>query len=429
MKKIIFIALVLCFQSFASKAQFLMDMVDTTTEMGKGMLSMYKKLDGIKIGGYIQPQFQVTDEKGTKTFEGGNFSAGTNDRFMLRRSRVRFDYVHFESGYKPSVQIVFQFDANERGFTVRDVWGRISDNRAKLFSFTMGMFARPFSYEVNLSSSDRETPERGRMSQLLMKSERDLGTMVSLDSRRKDNKLKYLQAHLGVFNGQGINAGNEFDTYKDVIARVGLKPYPVSKNILVSAAASFLSGGLVNNTKYVFSTVNKTVSVDSTASNLNSKSPRKYFGGDAQIKMYHGKGMMSELRGEFVAGRQTGTATTSETPAALITGKDGFYVRNFNGAYFYFLQNIISDKHQLVLKYDWYDPNSTVKGNEITPAGKFTEADIRYNTFTIGYNYYMSSHIKLMLHYAMPKNEVTKLPGYTTDVKDNVATLRLQFRF
>jgi hypothetical protein len=40
------------------KAQFLMDMVDTTTDMGKGMLSIYKKYDKIRISGYMQPQFQ-----------------------------------------------------------------------------------------------------------------------------------------------------------------------------------------------------------------------------------------------------------------------------------------------------------------------------------------------------------------------------------
>ena len=84
------------------------------------------------------------------------------------------------------------------------------------------MFARPFGYEVNLSSSDRESPERGRMSQLLMKSERDLGAMVSLDARQKGAKLKYLKADFGVFNGQGINATGDFDNTKDIIGNIGL---------------------------------------------------------------------------------------------------------------------------------------------------------------------------------------------------------------
>ena len=156
-----------------------MDMVDTTTETGKGMLSIYKKYDHLRFSGYIQPQFQLASQKGIQSFEGGNFASRVSNRFMLRRSRVRIDYVHFDKDDAAGVQFVFQFDANERSFTVRDVWGRIFENKYKLFSFTTGIFARPFGYEINLSSSDRESPERGRMSQILMKSERDLGAMVS----------------------------------------------------------------------------------------------------------------------------------------------------------------------------------------------------------------------------------------------------------
>lgn len=421
------------FIATSSKAQFLMDMVDTTTEMGRGMLSMYKKFDGIRVGGYIQPQFQVAEQKGAKSFEGGNFSTNNQNRFMLRRSRIRVDYVHFGKDTKPGVQIVFQFDANERGFTVRDVWGRIFDNKAKLFSFTTGMFARPFGYEINLSSSDRETPERGRMSQLLMKGERDLGAMVSLDSRRSDKKFKYLQAHLGIFNGQGINATGDYDGFKDIIARLALKPIPLTKKIVLSAGTSVLSGGLANNTKYIFSTTQtsgaKSFTVDSAQTNLDIKSPRKYYGADAQLKFFHTKKIATELRGEFITGKQTATSATSETPIALLTGKDGFYVRKFSGAYFYLLQNIISEKHQLVLKYDIYDPNTDVKGNEIATAGKFTDADIKYRTLTFGYNYYMNSNIKIMLSYSMPKNESTQIAGYSGDAKDNVFTCRMQFRF
>src|SRR4051812_45088210 len=85
-------------------AQFLMDMVDTTKDMGKGMLSIYKKFDNIKIGGYIQPQFQLAQEKGKKIFDGGVFPANVNNRFMLRRGRIRFEYVHFAEEKGPSVQ-------------------------------------------------------------------------------------------------------------------------------------------------------------------------------------------------------------------------------------------------------------------------------------------------------------------------------------
>ena len=59
-------------------AQFLMDMVDTTKEMGKGVLSMYKRFDHIRISGYIQPQFQVASAQGAEGYSGGNFQEFSN---------------------------------------------------------------------------------------------------------------------------------------------------------------------------------------------------------------------------------------------------------------------------------------------------------------------------------------------------------------
>lgn len=432
-KKLLLLAVSLMLCHFL-QAQYLMDMVDTSKETGRGLLNLYKKFDHLRIGGYIQPQFQVAGSKGIRSFEGGDFSAKVSNRFMLRRSRVRIDYVHLEDGKKPSVQIVFQFDANERGFTMRDVWGRVFENNAKLFSFTMGMFARPFGFETNLSSSDRETPERGRMNQTLMRSERDLGAMITLDSRRKDNLLKYLKADIGLFNGQGINASGDFDNSKDIIGNITLKPYRLSKQITVGAGTSILYGSLLQNTKYVYKTNTvagvKRVTVDSAAGNLDKTSPRHYYGANAQIKYKNKKGLTTEFRAEFITGTQTGTAASSETPNALVTGADGFHIRNFNGAYFYLLQHIFNTKNLLMIKYDWYDPNTKVSGNEIGIAGgNFSAANIKYQTIGFGYLNYLTENVKVLLYYARVINEKTQLTGFTSDIKDDVFTCRLQFRF
>lgn len=429
-RRLSFIVL-LCFATYHVQAQFLMDMIDTSKETGKGLLAMYKKFDHIKIGGYIQPQFQVAQSKGIKSYEGGDFSSLVSNRFMLRRSRMRIDFVHFDNKNQPGVQMVFQFDANERSFTVRDVWGRVFENKFKLFSLTTGMFARPFGFETNLSSGDRESPERGRMNQILMRSERDLGAMISFDSRRSGHKLKHLKIDLGVFNGQGINAPGEFDNSKDFIGRISLKPYKLSKRVSLSAGASVLIGALTNNTKYVYTTNgDKKEVVDSTVTNRGSNSPRKYFGIDAQLKIKHRNNIYTELRGELIGGTQTGTATASETPTALLTGFDGFHVRNFFGGYFYFLQNICSNQHQFIIKYDWYDPNAKVQGKDIGVTGAgLSAANIKYSTIGFGYIEHLSENAKLVLYYAKVFNEKTALAGYTKDLADDVFTCRLQFRF
>jgi len=416
-----------------ASAQFLMDMIDTTKETGQGILSVYKKFDHLRIGGYIQPQFQLGQSDGIETFEGPNFGQNVSNRFTLRRSRVRMDYIHFGNKDKAGVQIVFQFDVNERGFTIRDVWGRVFENKYQLFSLATGMFARPFGYELNLSSSDRETPERGRMSQILMKSERDLGAMVSFEPRKKNHLLRHLKMDLGFFNGQGINATGEFDNNKDMVARIVLKSYPISKKLVLSGGISYLNGGLLQNTKYKYQVVEeagiKKMKVDSVLTNLGQLSPRKYYGADVQLKIKPRR-LTTEIRAEIISGTQTGTDKSSETPNALVVGNAGFYIRQFNGAYFYLLQQIFSERHQLMLKYDWYDPNTKVSGNEIgNTDSKLSGADIKYSTLGMGYLHHINENVKLTLYYARVWNEKTQLKGFMEDLKDDVFTCRIQYRF
>jgi len=206
-----------------------------------------------------------------------------------------------------------------------------------------------------------------------------------------------------------------------------------SKKITLGVAVSVLDGGLTQSTKYVYTTTDnssiKNFIVDSSVSNFNRIAPRKYFGADAQLKIKNKAGY-TELRGEFIIGKQTASATSSETPGVSFAGNEGYYVRKFNGAYFYFLQNLGSTRHQLGIKYDWYDPNTDVKTDEIGKAGNnINAANIKFSTLGFGYIYYMTENAKLLLWYDRITNEKTQLAGYTSDVKDDVFTCRLQFRF
>jgi hypothetical protein len=424
------IAIILLFSSQKVDAQFLMDMIDTTKDMGKGLVSIYKRFDHIRISGYMQPQFQVA-HKGARSYAGGDFPANSNSRFMLRRGRIRFDYARFNENDKPSLQFVFQFDGTERGVNIRDFWGRFFENKWEVFIFTAGMFARPFGYEINVSSSDRESPERGRMSQILMRTERDLGGMVSFEPRRKKSSLKHLKLDLGLFNGQGLTGPGEYDSYKDFITRLSFKPYDLPGGVHISGGLSFLEGGFVQNSKYIYQTASagntKFFQVDSSLSNLGERAPRRYHGADMQLKFDHKWGA-TELRGEYWWGTQTGTANGSETPGLILN--EPYYIRKFDGAFFYFLQNIISEQHQIGVKYDWYDPNTKVEGHEIgAPGNNMSVANVKFRTWSFGYNYYINDNLKLFLWYDRVINESTGLSDYSKDADDDVLTCRLQFRF
>ncbi|MEO5681952.1 MAG: porin [Chitinophagaceae bacterium] len=431
MTKRLLASLLFLFAVARADAQFLMDMIDTTKDLGKSLFSVTRNFNHIRISGYIQPQFQVASSKGQAGFEGGDFATHVNNRFSLRRGRLRLEYARFNKLNQPVVQFVYQFDGTERGVFIRDFWGRVFENRWQLFSFSAGMFARPFGYEVNLGSPDRESPERGRMSQILMKTERDLGAMVSFEPRKKDHPLRFFKLDLGVFNGQGVNAVADYDSYKDIIARASVKPHQLGKHFSLSAGLSYLNGGFLQNTRYVYRLASpagiKIYVADSAQSNIDTKAPRRYAGADIQLKYKHKAGF-TELRAEYWQGTQTATAATTETPASLLT--EPSYVRKFNGAFIYLLHNIFNTRHQLGVKYDWYDPNTKVNGESIGKAGtNLNAADIKYSTLGVGYNYYMNENLRLLLWYSMVKNENTQLPGYTSDLKDNVFTCRLQFRF
>jgi hypothetical protein len=172
--------------------------------------------------------------------------------------------------------------------------------------------------------------------------------------------------------------------------------------------------------------------VDSNTTNLGKSSPRHYYGGDLQIKLKHGWGE-TELRGEYWFGTQPGTANSTANPGTLPT-TNGLplptYIRHFNGAFFYFLQNIINTRNQLIIKYDWYDPNERVEESQIGKAGtNLTVADIKYSTLGFGYIYFINPQTKLVFYYDLVHNDATHLAGATVDQKDNVFTTRLQFRF
>ncbi len=408
-------------------SQFLMDMVDTSSFKRKGVLNLEKNYNYLQISGYMHPQFQVASSKGAPSYNGGDFTRYSDNRFTFRRARVRFDFLKTNENNQPILHTVFQLDGTERGVNIRDFWGRIFENKFQMFSFTTGMFARPFGYEVNRSSQQREVAERGRMSQILMKTERDLGAMVTFNPRQPDHVLHNFQLDFGLFNGQGMAGPQEFDSYKDFIARITYKDIMLAKDLSLSVGVSTLQGGMVqNNPVSYISQKDGSFRMESSADHIGRESPRIYYGGDAQLRLKHAWGA-TELRAEYWKGTQTSTFDATETPGTLTI--DPYYVRDFDGAFFYLLQNIGTERHQVGVRYDWYDPNTNVKGPELTEGGHYSPADIRFDTWCFGYNYYINENLKLMLWYDMVRNEKTALTDYTNDLKDNVFTFRIQYSF
>lgn len=411
---------------------------DSLTKAVKQLSTDLSQLKNLKVTGWVQAQYQWTQTPGAKTFDGGDFITNSNNRFMIRRGRFKLTYTN------GLVQSVVQINATERGVNLVEYYGKLTNPWMKSISITAGVMNRPFGFEIQQSSADRETPERARFTQILLPNERDLGGMISFQPE-KGKKLYGLKVDAGLYDGTGIavpgtgslnSAGVvEFDQYKDVIGRAQYKRAAFKEKVNFGLGVSSYYGGNMyqNNKVYTMAADNNGQAIwamqDTTQQSFKgTRSPRRYFGADAQFSVKSKLGTTT-LRGEYITGVQSGQIDDTRSPLALPSKQDT-YIRNFNGAYAYFVQRIAKTKHEVALKYEWYDPNTQVNQATLNTTTGFTKAELKYTMFGLGYNYYINDNCKLMIYYNLVRNEkAPNIAGYEQDLKDDVFTLRMQFRF
>lgn len=402
----------------------------------KSDLEIFKKL---KISGYVQGQFQLAEQKGIKSYEGGDFSPISDKRFMVRRGRVKVAYE------TEITQFVIQIDATEKGVSLKDAYASFREPWLKMFGLKVGVFDRPFGYEIAYSSSLRESPERGRMSQILFPGERDLGAMLTINPW-KTSRFNGIKLDAGLFSGNGINP--DFKEMKDLITHLTYSGSTKNEFFKYGVGVSYYLGGVYQGSKKIYSMQTMEdgetmgFAVDSTSTNKGQYAKREYYGADLQLTFAFPFGI-TQLRGEFIMGQQpaydgNGSTSTSDATFVKTPPTKDTYIRKFNGAYFYFVQNIMQSKFGVFAKYDWYTPNTDVSGDNIKPTYSFngvnnktylSSADVKYSTLGFGANFKMTENIKFTAYYAIVRNEGTMIDGYYTDVKDNVFTLRMQYKF
>src|SRR5258705_3723706 len=242
MKKTVLFALMALTMGFSSYAEESGDTVASALAHTASDIEVLKRL---KISGYIQAQYQIADmsdsagiANGITSFAGGNFAKGVDKRIILRRARIKFQYDAplNEKGISTS-QYVFQLDATERGVIIKDMYAKFTDPWSGWFSITAGNQNRPFGFEIGYSSGLRESPERGRMSQIIFPNERDLGAMLTIQGP-KLSKWNWLKLEAGFFNGTGAPGApaqtvtttpfflgsntSDFDKFKDFIGHLSI---------------------------------------------------------------------------------------------------------------------------------------------------------------------------------------------------------------
>ncbi|MCD8179405.1 MAG: OprO/OprP family phosphate-selective porin [Tannerellaceae bacterium] len=369
-----------------------------------------KTLSKVKVSGYIQTQFQSGQENAS--LKVGSGKASTEDSFNrigVRRGRVKFT---FEEGITSAV---FQLDFTDKGgvkfkdayLNVKDPWFRTSALRA-------GIFDRPFGYEIDYSSSRRESPERSAIFQMLFPDERDLGAMLILQPS-KESSLHALKFQGGLFAGNGIKA--DVDNRKDFIGQLRIDNNLGQAGTYGIGISTYL-GGVLQQTEDVYTMKDKSFVVDSKESNKGKYAKRQYFGVDGQIALKSDAGQ-SKLTAEYIFGKQPGTEKINGSITDLIA--DDIYIRNISGGYVMFVQDLGRSPFQAVVKFDWLDLNTKISGNEVK-----SNADRSQNTIGFGLLWNATKDLRLQAYYEVNNFEKSE---HLDKVKADVFTLRLQYKF
>jgi phosphate-selective porin len=346
------------------------------------------KLTKIKVSGYIQAQFEYYQDDLLKTNDPKN-------TFYVRRARVKFTYEPADG-----VKFVLQPDFSTGNLALKDAYAVAALPRVKWLSLWAGQFNRP-SYEVEYSSSQREVLERSKVIQSLYPGEREVGAKLELTPQQLPLKLQF-----ALFNGNF--AGKEqkdYDTHKDLMARAVYSIKLPAAGIGIDLGAHTYYGSLMAKNKYIsdFSST-----MDSLETNSGSYMDKRWTGAEMQVFFDLLGGMA--IKGEYLAGRNAFAGDSKANPNKI---------RKFSGYYVYLIKNI-GKRNQFIARYDGYDPNSELSGDD-------AKKEVYYRTLNLAWQYYLNDNIRFTVSYSMPKNETNAT--YSKDLKDNVLGIRMQAKF
>jgi len=378
------------------------------------------KLKKFKVSGYIQGQYQWGQEDASlKVGTSNEHPDKSFNRIGIRRGRIKFTY---EEGIASGV---FQLDITEKGVGFKDAYLNIKDPWFNSIQLRAGIFDRPFGNEISYSSSRRESPERSTVFQNLFPDERDLGAMIILQAP-KTSPWSILKLEAGLFAGNGIK--QETDSRKDFIGHLSANKI-FGNHISLGLGASYYNGGVYQGTENVYSMQNTSFVLNNNESNIGKYASREYVGFDAQFSVYGETTGMTQLRAEYLFGKQPGTEKSTKSPNDSKLPEVDTYKRNFSGGYVIFIQDIGQLPFSAVFKFDWYDPNTKVSGDEVGQNGT-NKYDLSQNTIGVGALWRINNSLRLQAYYEFNNNEKTNhIAGYDSNIKNDVFTLRMQYKF
>jgi hypothetical protein len=364
------------------------------------------KLTKLKVSGYVQAQWilnekdHVTDNEPTNTF-------------FIRRARLKFTYEPLDG-----VKFVVQPDFSTGNLALKDAYAVVNIPKLKGWSIWAGQFNRT-NYEVEYSSSQREVLERSKVIRAIYLGEREIGAKLEY----KGSTIPLLFQLMGM-NGNFTGLQSvDYDSKKDLMGRLVYSFKLPGAGIGIDLGPNFYYGH--TGIKYNTFVSDENGKLDSTTYKGGDYLPKQWVGGEIQIFADFLGGM--SLKGEYVQGVNSGTSISNQSSSASTATKrsDPTKVRNFKGYYLYLIKNVGS-KNQLVLKYDYYDPNTSLSGDA-------AKGEVNWKTYTVAWQYYLNDNIRISLQYEMPKYEAnaSRPSDYkdVTGVYGNTLGIRVQAKF
>jgi len=438
------------------KAQELSELEEVDARVG-AIENSVRLLQKFKVSGYIQAQYQSAQTDA----DGNNFklAVGRNgyeqaelnnfSRFGLRRGRFKFTY---EDGIASGV---VQIDVTDKGISqsisstqvdgrnvvmFKDIYLQIKDPWFGTNLLKAGIFDRTFGYEIAYSSSRRESPERARIFQTLFPDERDLGVALTLQPA-KSSPLNIFKLEAGLFAGNGIKP--MLSSSMDFIGHLTVNKQ-INDNTMIAGGVSTYLGNVLTSGAAVGDMSEYFEMKDNkwTSAGWCRYAKRRYFGLDAQFSTMSAAGL-TQIRGEYIFGEHAQNAAGSWNYKFLTAVQPGpVYMRKISGGYIMATQDLGTSPITAIIKYDWYNPNKEISGNDIGTTTATTTNDITKTIVGLGAYWRINPALRLTAYYDIVGNETTdqmketkdangKVTAYGWDEKRkaNVFTLRLQYKF
>lgn len=375
----------------------------------------------LRISGYVQGQFQWGQEDAELRVGTGNETPGQPfSRFGIRRGRLKATY------HRNVASAVVQIDVStEKGVILKDAYIDLREPWLHTFALRAGVFNRPFGREIEISSSERETPERAHIFTTLFPDERDLGAMLMIQAP-EDSPWHIMRLHAGLFAGNAAKQDN--DSRKDFIGHLEFNHEWEATDFELGAGVSYYHGFVYQGTESVYTMSSDGFAVSTSPYNKGRYAIRQYIGFDLYMEFDSVLGE-TEIRGEYLFGRQPGSLTSSKSPNTVALPASDTYIRPFRGGYVMLAHEIADTPIEIALKYDIYDPNTLIAGNELGTKGTGITDAIR-SAFGFGATWHITDGMKITAYYDIVRNETSEnLAEAATDLRDNMFTLRLQYKF